>query len=88
MARTVLSFCNYLRVAPSDDLADGTSEQDAATAISTALPCRISVYRDGDTYKLATIRPAALLKMFAAPGLDPVAREVEDVVTAMMLESA
>ena len=61
---------------------------EANGAISTALPCRISVYREGGAYKLATIRPTALLKMFGSPGLDEVAREVEEVVTAMMEESA
>jgi uncharacterized protein (DUF302 family) len=57
-------------------------------AISTALPCRISVYREGDAYKLATIKPTAMLAMFHTPELDPVARDVEDVVVAMMRESA
>jgi uncharacterized protein (DUF302 family) len=61
---------------------------EANGAISTALPCRISVYRAGDTYKLATILPTALLAMFGNPELDPVAREVEDVILAMMRETA
>ncbi len=57
-------------------------------AISTALPCRISVYRSGDEYKLATLLPTALIRMFNNPELEPVAKEVEGVVKAMMEESA
>lgn len=61
---------------------------EANGAVSTALPCRISVYRSGDAYKLATILPTAMMKIFGNPELEPVAREVEEVVTAMMRESA
>jgi uncharacterized protein (DUF302 family) len=61
---------------------------EANGAVSTALPCRISVYRSGEGYKLATIRPTAMMEMFASPELGPVAEEVERVVIAMMTESA
>jgi uncharacterized protein (DUF302 family) len=61
---------------------------EANGAISTALPCRISAYRAGDAYKLATILPTAMLALFGHPELEPVAREVEDVVVAMMKETA
>jgi uncharacterized protein (DUF302 family) len=61
---------------------------EANPAISTALPCRIAVYREGEAYKLATLRPTLLMQMFGGEGLDAVAREVEDTVTAMMKESA
>ena len=61
---------------------------EANGAVSTALPCRISVYRSGDVYKLATILPTAMMRMFDSPDLEPVAREVEGVVTAMMREAA
>lgn len=61
---------------------------EANGAVSTALPCRISVYRSGDVYKLATILPTAIMQMFSTPELEPIAREVEEVVTAMMRESA
>jgi uncharacterized protein (DUF302 family) len=57
-------------------------------AVSTALPCRISVYRDGDAYKVATMLPTEMMKAFDTPGLEGVAREVEDVIVAMMRESA
>jgi len=61
---------------------------EANGSVSTALPCRISVYRSGDDYKLATILPTALMKMFEIPELEPVAREVEGVIKAMMDEAA
>ncbi len=61
---------------------------EANGAVSTALPCRISVYRAGEGYRLATIRPTAMMKMFDNPALEQVAREVEDTVTAMMRDAA
>jgi uncharacterized protein (DUF302 family) len=61
---------------------------EANGAVSTALPCRISVYRSPQGYKLATILPTALMKIFATPSLLPVAREVEEVIVAMMREAA
>ncbi len=61
---------------------------EANGAVSTALPCRISVYRSAHGYRLATILPTALMKIFAAPSLVPVAREVEEVIVAMMREAA
>ncbi len=61
---------------------------EANGAVSTALPCRISVYGSEGAYKLATILPTAMMQMFNLPELEPVAREVEEVVVAMMKESA
>ena len=49
-------------------------------AISTALPCRISVYEQAGTVKVATLRPTALLDLFGNPALQPVAREVEETI--------
>jgi uncharacterized protein (DUF302 family) len=39
-----------------------------AIEISTALPCRISVYEEGGRTILATIKPTALLTLFGVPG--------------------
>lgn len=62
---------------------------EANGAVSTALPCRISVYGDGSGgYRIATIKPTAMMQMFGSPELEGVAREVEDVVVKMMNESA
>ncbi|MCC6362331.1 MAG: DUF302 domain-containing protein [Bryobacterales bacterium] len=57
-------------------------------AVSTALPCRISVYEVPGGYHIATLLPTALMKMFGNPELEPVAKEVEDVVTEMIRDAA
>ena len=57
-------------------------------SISTALPCRISVYeREGKTV-IATLKPTALLALFGVPHLESVAREVEDTILQIMKEAA
>jgi uncharacterized protein (DUF302 family) len=56
--------------------------------ISTALPCRISVYREGDEIVLATLKPTAMLALFETPSLDSVAQEVEEAIFAIMQEAA
>jgi uncharacterized protein (DUF302 family) len=61
---------------------------EANGAVSTALPCRISVYGNTGEYTLATILPTALMKMFDEPALEPVAQEVETVIKTMMQDAA
>ena len=61
---------------------------EANGAVSTALPCRISVYRSGGEYRIATLLPTAVMQMFGNPELKPVAEEVEAVVKAMIEEAA
>lgn len=61
---------------------------DADGAISTALPCRISVYGVPKDYTLATMRPTAMMKAFANPEIEPVALEVEKVILEMMRDAA
>ena len=61
---------------------------DADGAISTALPCRISVYGTASGYTLATMRPTEMMKAFDVPEVAEVAREVEDVLVRMMTEAA
>lgn len=56
--------------------------------ISTALPCRISVYEEGGKTKLATIRPTALIGLYRNPELKGVAEEVEDTMVRIMAEAA
>lgn len=56
--------------------------------ISTALPCRISVYSEGNEVVLATIKPTAMLALYQAVGLEGVAGEVEETITAIMQEAA
>lgn len=53
---------------------------DKNMAISTALPCRISVYQEAGKVKVATLKPTALLAMFDEPNLGSVAKDVEEAV--------
>jgi len=61
---------------------------EANTEISTALPCRISVYSEGEGVTLATMRPTVLIGMFGTPSLRAVAEEVEETLIAIMQEAA
>ena len=60
-------------------------EQDMS--ISTALPCRISVYEEDGKTILATLKPTTLLAMFNAPQLEGAAQEVEDAIVAIMKQA-
>lgn len=57
-------------------------------ALSTALPCRISVYGNQGDYKLATMLPTAMMKGFENADIIAVAQEVEDVIITMMKDAA
>ena len=61
---------------------------DQNMSISTALPCRISVYEEGGKTMLATLKPTVLLAMFNVPKLEQVAQEVEDTIIKIMKEAA
>ena len=56
--------------------------------ISTALPCRISVYEERGKTKLATISPTAMISLYPNPELKGVADEVEATLVAIMKEAA
>jgi uncharacterized protein (DUF302 family) len=55
--------------------------------ISTALPCRISVYEEGGKTKVATLLPTKVLGLFAAEGLDSIAQDVENDLIAIINEA-
>ena len=61
---------------------------EARMEISTALPCRISIYEERGKVKLATIRPTEMIASFRAAELTPVAQEVEKAILAIMTEAA
>ena len=61
---------------------------DENMSVSTALPCRISIYEEGGKTILATLKPTTLLAMFNAPQLEGVAQEVEDTIVKIMKEAA
>jgi uncharacterized protein (DUF302 family) len=53
---------------------------EANMTISSALPCRISVYEEAGKVKITTLRPTVLLNMFGNPELALVAKDVEDTL--------
>ncbi|MBA3849622.1 MAG: hypothetical protein C0502_06455 [Opitutus sp.] len=55
--------------------------------VSTALPCRISLYEEDGRTVLATIKPTAMLGMFRAAGAAATAQEVEDTLVRIMDET-
>jgi|SRR5581483_3800611 len=61
---------------------------EADGAISTALPCRISLYGSPGRYTLATMLPTEMMKAFGKPEIEPVARQVEDVILEIMRDAA
>jgi uncharacterized protein (DUF302 family) len=61
---------------------------EANGAVSTALPCRISVYGKEGDYTIATLLPSGLMQIFASPELAPVAQEVEAAVRGIMEDAA
>lgn len=56
--------------------------------VSTALPCRVAVYQEGNKVKLSTIKPTAMLAMYEAPELASVAEEIEQTITQIMRDVA
>jgi len=61
---------------------------EAHPEVSTALPCRISIYEDKGQVRLSTFRPSALIRLYGAPDLEEVAAEVERTILAIMNEAA
>ena|SRR5438105_128005 len=61
---------------------------DQNMSVSTALPCRISIYEEGGKTILATLKPTTLLAMFNVPQLEQVAQEVEQMIMKIMNEAA
>ncbi len=57
---------------------------DENMSVSTALPCRISIYEEGGKTILATLKPTTLLAMFNSPQLEGVAQEVEATIVKIM----
>ncbi len=57
-------------------------------SVSTALPCRISIYEEDGKTTLATLKPTTLLTLFHTPQLKNVAQEVENTIVKIMTEAA
>ncbi len=60
----------------------------ANMSVSTALPCRISVYEEDGKTRIGTLLPTALLRTFpGSEALQPVAEEVERAIKSMIDEA-
>ena len=62
----------------------GRDASEANGGMSAALPCRVSVYRQGSGVTLVAILPTAAVEMFHAPQLRSMAEEVEAVMFKIM----
>jgi uncharacterized protein (DUF302 family) len=76
--------CRVIEVCNPQQARDVLSQ---AIEISTALPCRISVYEEGGRTILATIKPTALLTLFGVAGAAAAAQVVEDTMVRIMDET-
>ncbi|MFZ0708285.1 MAG: DUF302 domain-containing protein [Candidatus Korobacteraceae bacterium] len=56
--------------------------------VSTVLPCRISVFGEGDKFVLATVKPTDLMKATGLSGVEDLASEIEREIFAIMDEAA
>jgi uncharacterized protein (DUF302 family) len=61
---------------------------DTNIRIGAALPCRVTIYVDGNDVVLETIRPTTMLEMFNEPTLSTTAKEVEATIEEIMREAA
>jgi uncharacterized protein (DUF302 family) len=88
MAKKGVPFARECRIFEVCNPHQAKKVLEANLEISTALPCRISVYEDGGITKLATIKPTALIALYATPELKEVAENVETTLERIMAEAA
>jgi uncharacterized protein (DUF302 family) len=88
MAEKGVAFARECRIFEVCNPHQAKTVLEANLAISTALPCRISVYEEGGITKLATIKPTALIALYATPELKGVAEDVETTLERIMAEAA
>ena len=89
MKKKGVEFASDVRIYEVCNPVQAKKVLEASGAVSTALPCRISVYQDPKGgYTLATLKPTQLMQMFGSAELAPVAEEVEQVLSAMLTEAA
>ena len=88
MAEKGVAFSRECRILEVCNPHQAKKVLEANLQVSTALPCRISVYEENGKTKLATIRPTALIGLYGTPDLKAVAEEVEDTIVRIMAEAA
>lgn len=88
MAEKGVPFARECRVYEVCNPQQARKVLEANLEISTALPCRISLYEERGRTVLATIKPTAMLDLYPNPELKGVAQEVEATVSRIMEEAA
>lgn len=88
MAKKGVEFNNECRIFEVCNPHQAKKVLEQRLEISTALPCRISVFVEDGKVKLSTIKPTMMLDMFGEAGMAAVAEEVEETIVAIMDEAA
>ncbi len=88
MAKKGVAFARECRILEVCNPHQAKKVLEANLEISTALPCRISVYEEGGVTKLATIKPTSMIALYPNPELRGVAGEVEATLNRIMEEAA
>jgi len=88
MAQKGVAFARECRIFEVCNPHQAKRVLEANLEVSTALPCRISVYEEAGVTKLATIRPTAMIALYGTPGLKEVAEDVEQTLVQIMDEAA
>ena len=87
MEKKGIPFSNECRIYEVCNPLQAKKVLESDLAISTALPCRISVYQERGAVKLATMKPTVLIGQFGKSDLNPIAEEVEKLLFEMMDEA-
>ena len=88
LAEKGVSFARECRIFEVCNPHQAKKVLEANLEISTALPCRISVYEEAGKTRLATIKPTVLIGLYPNPELKGVAVEVETTLVQIMDEAA
>ena len=88
MTRHGVEFTKELLIFEVCQPAQAKRVLDEDMSVSTALPCRISIYEENGKTVLVAIKPTLLLELFHTPGLGEVAQEVENAMIKIMQEAA
>jgi len=88
MAKKGVSFSSECRIYEVCHPGHAKTVLEQNMDISTALPCRISIYEQNGQVILSTIDPKMMLGMFGSDGLAHVAEEVGEVLVESMKEAA
>ena len=87
MAEKGVAFGNACKIYEVCNPARAKQVLEKDMSIATALPCRIAVYEEKNSVKVATMLPTETLRLFAIPDIAPVAQEVEREIKAMIDEA-